>query len=325
MPTALRKFPILLFVLTTSVLCSRAWSQTTNAAPVNAVDTYMHEGAAAGSRGDLDGAIAAFTEAIKADPTLADAYVKRGMALFFQHKTTDALADFDKAIQLNPKDAEAYYQRGSTKGEAADFDGALADFNQAIELQPNYAMAFYNRGHVKYFKGDLKGALDDLNQAITLNPKHAPSYWVRGVVQLAQESPAPALADFKESLKDGFAYGAFWVWIDQKENSDRAVADNNLAAATSNSPLFKPNDWPSTLAGFLLGKVTQDQLVAKARESDDVPAHLCEAWFYIGMSNRFLGDIKSAKVNFQQAIDTGSNQSEEMVEARRELAFLQSE
>ena len=329
MPKAPRNFLVLLSILTASLPASLAWSQATNAAPAAAPSSAtddMTKGADFGSHGDLDGAITAFTAAINADPTLAIAYTKRGMALALQHKFTEALADLDKAIQLDPKEQEAYYQRGSVKGEKGDFDGALADFNQAIELAPGYAMAFYNRGHVKYFKGDLKGALDDLNQAITLNPKHAPSYWMRGVVQLAQSDHAAALADFKESLKDGFTYGAYWLWIVQTEDGDGAIARNNLEVASANTGMFKPDDWPTDLVNFLIGKLPQDQLMARAKAGgDDTQARLCEAWFYIGMTNRFLGDAKTAKDDFQQAIDTGSIQSEEWVEAKRQLALIQSE
>ena len=47
-----------------------------------------------------------------------------------------AIADYTQAIQLNPKYAPAYYNRGSAWGNKGDFDRAIADYSQAILLDP---------------------------------------------------------------------------------------------------------------------------------------------------------------------------------------------
>jgi tetratricopeptide (TPR) repeat protein len=54
------------------------------------------------AKGELDNAIADYTEAIKFDPTYDEAYFSRGRA---RHKKGDdegAIADYTKTIQLSP-------------------------------------------------------------------------------------------------------------------------------------------------------------------------------------------------------------------------------
>ena len=59
-----------------------------------------------------------------------------------------AIADFNQAIKINPNYAQAYNNRGGIRYELGDKQGAIADFNQAIKINPNYANAYYDRGCV---------------------------------------------------------------------------------------------------------------------------------------------------------------------------------
>ncbi|MBV8280435.1 MAG: tetratricopeptide repeat protein [Candidatus Eremiobacteraeota bacterium] len=82
-----------------------------------------------------------------------------------------ALADFNQAIKLNPKFSGAYDNRGNIKRKKGYLNGALVDINQAIRLDPKNAIAYKNRGRVKEEKGDLEGANADFNQAVKLGLK----------------------------------------------------------------------------------------------------------------------------------------------------------
>jgi lipoprotein NlpI len=283
-------------------------------------ESWVKFGVANGSKGDLDGAISAFNQAIKIDPKDPAAYYNRALALSLQYKLREAIADCDKAIQLAPKYKEAFYERGTLRGREGDFDAAIRDFSRVLELDSAYASAYYNRGHAKYFKGDLEGALADINQSIALDPNPAYSYFIRGLIQHAQGDRPEADADFQKSAGLGYPYAALWAWIGKMEDGQRGVAQQDLTQALT-QPQFKPNDWPTQIAGFLLEKLTQDQLVAKSAEGEANEANnqLCEAWFYAGMSRRLAGDAPGARECFLKAAATGAKGSEEFVEANREL------
>jgi lipoprotein NlpI len=302
---------------------TNADSPATNPA-ASPADPLVQQGVASGIKGDLNGAIAAFNQAIKVDPNYAPAYDKRGFAFSLENKLDDAISDYDQAIQLDPNNVDAYYHRGVAKGQQGDFDGAIADFSQVIELHPQSPPAYYNRGHAKYFKGDLDGATSDLDQAIGMASDYASAYFIRGLVRRAQGDETNAGLDFQTSADDGFYYGAFWLWIVKMETSEQAAASKALSDYAAKPGFFKNDAWASSLADFLLGKITQDQLIAKAQATSVTNERLCEAWFYSGMARYFSGDTKGAQDSFQKAIATQAKGAEVVMEAQRELTKLKA-
>jgi Flp pilus assembly protein TadD len=59
-----------------------------------------------------------------------------------------ALAAFDEAIRLRPSSARAFLWRGRAWTQKGDLDRALDDFNQAIKFDPLNDQAFSGRGEV---------------------------------------------------------------------------------------------------------------------------------------------------------------------------------
>ncbi len=133
----------------------------------------VEQGLTKSDKGDLDGAIADFNQALKLDPNFVRALGNRGNAQKDKGDLDGALADFSRIIELDPKSAHAYAGRAEVKRNKGDLDGAIADFNRAIELDPKDAAAYAARGRVKHDKGDLDGATADFNQALKLDPSLA--------------------------------------------------------------------------------------------------------------------------------------------------------
>jgi tetratricopeptide (TPR) repeat protein len=95
-------------------------------------------------RGDFDGAIADFDQAIELAPDRPDIYFDRALAKEMQNDLVGAVADFDQAIALNPQHASLYCVRGIAKQYLGKLDEARADYDQAIAINPQLAvpMAF---------------------------------------------------------------------------------------------------------------------------------------------------------------------------------------
>jgi tetratricopeptide (TPR) repeat protein len=66
----------------------------------------------------------------------AVSYFDRGLAKQKKGDLDGAMADYDQAIKLNPIYAAAYSSRGLVRQMKGDLDGAMADSNQAIKLSP---------------------------------------------------------------------------------------------------------------------------------------------------------------------------------------------
>jgi tetratricopeptide (TPR) repeat protein len=209
---------------------------------------YVARGLAWQKKGDLDRALADYTEAIKINPKDALAYNNRGM---LYGDSDRAIADFTAAIAIDPlpRSDEAYSRRGNAIVakrdvnvyenralallERSDFDGAIADFDSAINLDPNGADSFNGRGAALRAKGELDRAKADFSYAIKLDRTHMGAYYNRGLVEVAKGELDPAVADFTAALRldsdfiDGYE-GRAEAFL-AKTDPEHAIADLDQA------------------------------------------------------------------------------------------------
>jgi Flp pilus assembly protein TadD len=68
------------------------------------------------------------------DPISPTLYRNSGNAKLAKGDTNGALADYNQAIKINPKNAVAYEDRGTAKERNGDLDGALTDYGIAEAL-----------------------------------------------------------------------------------------------------------------------------------------------------------------------------------------------
>jgi len=64
-------------------------------------EAFNNRGAARQDKGDLNGAIADFSRAVKLEPGYAEAYANRGLALLLQHRDKNAQRDLQRSLKLN--------------------------------------------------------------------------------------------------------------------------------------------------------------------------------------------------------------------------------
>ena len=89
--------------------CS-ALIQSGTVSPQNIPIVYNNRGVAYRVKGDLDRAIADYSEAIKLDPDYEVAYHNRGRAYFAKREIDRAITDYDQALRINPRYRFAYRQ-----------------------------------------------------------------------------------------------------------------------------------------------------------------------------------------------------------------------
>ncbi len=118
--------------------------------------------------GDLDGAIASLSEAIKTSPT-ASAYNDRGIAHLLKGQFDTALADYDEAIKLDGKNGDALNNRAWTYYKTSQNQKALADADKAVSLIGDKAYVWDTRGHIHEALGDRDAAKADFVKALSLD------------------------------------------------------------------------------------------------------------------------------------------------------------
>lgn len=134
-------------------------------------------GLAAHGRGDHQGAIKRYTQAIDSGSlskaNLAIAHNNRGNAYDDEGDTASAVADYDRAIRLDAAFTEAYFNRAYALYRLGRMDAALRDFDRAIQLDPLNASAYFNRSFTHAAKGNYKKAVADVEKALELSPHNS--------------------------------------------------------------------------------------------------------------------------------------------------------
>jgi tetratricopeptide (TPR) repeat protein/serine/threonine protein kinase len=286
--------------------------------PVNRAEDHVQRGIAASSKGDDDGAIQAFSEAIRLDPNCARAYAHRGAIHDRQRRLALAIKDYQEALRLdptlagtwNPRLAGVYVDRGRAASEKGQYDEAIGDFSEGIKLDPNNAQAHHARGVARGRKGDLDQAIADFSEALRLDPKSAPSANSRGYAYLRKGDLDRALADLSEAIRlDPKLARAYHNRGDvhvKKSSHDRAIADFNEAlrldpklARTVGSKCARAY---SSRGWSALNRKEFDQAIADYNQALRLDAALPQAFLNRGVAYYRKGDLDRAFADFSETI-----------------------
>jgi tetratricopeptide (TPR) repeat protein len=129
---------------------------------------YHHaRGANARHRGDHAAAAAAFSAALKLEPTHKTARANRAYARRKIGDFVGARRDYTKALEDAPT-AKLYNARAYCSAKLEKFDAAVADYTEALRLDPANAHALHNRGILYDRLGRDDEAARDFERALEL-------------------------------------------------------------------------------------------------------------------------------------------------------------
>jgi tetratricopeptide (TPR) repeat protein len=260
--------------------------------------------------GDLDRAIADYTQAIRLDPNLAVAYILRGNAYSEKGNIDQDIADCTQAIRIDPNLTVAYYSRGNGYLLKRDYNRAIADYTQAIHLDPNFANVYSTRGYAYYNKGDYDRAIADFTQAILLNPNDAVVYNNHGHTYYGNVDYNRAFAAGWLNPNNniayyyrGLAYFRHGVVNDNKGDYDRAIADYTQALR------LDPNDANAYYwRGYVYSnKGDYDLAIADYTQSLRLDPNDASVYYWRGSAYRNKEDYDQAIADYTQAIRIDPN------------------
>lgn len=98
------------------------------------------------NQADFDGAVAAYTSRIEANPNSGEAHRQLGEIHFLQGRDEQALAEFLTATWLDPRDAKAYAAAGQVQVRLLEYADASVSLERALSLDPGLREARYALG-----------------------------------------------------------------------------------------------------------------------------------------------------------------------------------
>jgi tetratricopeptide (TPR) repeat protein len=152
-------------------------------------------------KGDTDGAIQQYGEAIKIKPDFVGAQVNLGYALARRGRFDEAISHYEQAVKLKPDSAEAHNDLGHALVEKGRFDDAIAHYQKAIQFKPDSADAFNNLGAVYATMGRIDEAISQYQHAIRLRPGFANAHYNLAAELGHKGQIEQSILEFREAIR----------------------------------------------------------------------------------------------------------------------------
>ncbi len=129
---------------------------------------------------------------------------KAGNEAYTRGDYNGAIIAYTEAIEFDNSNAAAYLYRGSAFGTLGDYMKSAADYTNAIRLDGNNANAYVGRGIAYYYMGNYAAAVADLTAAIQADPQNAKAYYTRSVCYSALYRGYEAREDYETAYRLGW-------------------------------------------------------------------------------------------------------------------------
>ena len=159
-------------------------------------------------KGDIDGAIAEYREALRQEPNYDSAHLGLCHALDGKGELDAAITECREAVRLGPRSDINHAALGNILFRKHDIDGAIAEYREANQLMPgspktDTSPAFPGHhtelGNVLTWKNDWASAAHEFREALRLDPDDDTAHYGLGWALEHQGDRRSALAEYRKA------------------------------------------------------------------------------------------------------------------------------
>jgi tetratricopeptide (TPR) repeat protein len=190
-------------------------------------------------RGELEPALALFTQAAKGSPNAPSVHADLGYWLLKAEKPDDAVRALEKAALLDPQSALIALNLGAAKRRAGDAAGAEKEFRRALELRESFSEARLALGRLLVKQGAVNEAIElfKLASRTGANDDRAEAFFGLGRAYVQVNRTDDAVRAFDEAVNRAPSSAALrtriaiaWLATGKKEDAARALEPAARAA-----------------------------------------------------------------------------------------------
>jgi len=130
----------------------------------------LDEGDAAMQKGDLQKALAIYSEAKYKEPENAETLFKMGYVLAQQNRDDEALEYYKEALALDETDTYIHQAMASLYRKMGEYASARNHLERSLELDENNPITYYNYGNLLVDMKQLDAAKEMYKKALALDP-----------------------------------------------------------------------------------------------------------------------------------------------------------
>lgn len=155
-------------------------------------------------KGDMEGAVGAYSRGLALKPHRADAHINLGFALEKMGRGDEAMAHFKEASRLIPHDPTAYYNIGDFYYQSGRMEQAVEYFKEALRIAPKDVKTLFMMGSVMAKQGKLDAALGYYEEALALDPESIPGHYNMACVLARKKEIGRAVESLHKAIEAGF-------------------------------------------------------------------------------------------------------------------------
>jgi tetratricopeptide (TPR) repeat protein len=178
---------------------------------------YQNRGLYRQNKGNLQGALEDYNEAVKVEPRSITAPLTRGIIKGQMGDFKGGIEDINRSIAIADTSYDQFFQRGYLEEQLGDVQSAIADYNKALQMKPDFFLAYNNRGSMKERMGDKEGALQDFSAAIRYNPDFAQAYSNTALIYYQYADYAQALHYLDLAIRHAQKYDEKQLYESRKQ------------------------------------------------------------------------------------------------------------
>lgn len=224
----------------------------------SSASVYSNRGTALLMLKDFQGALEAYTAAIKVAPDLVDLYINKSKALQRLGRNSEALLSLDHAISLEQNSLNALFERAGLLREMKRYNQALADLKIYINHKPDDQIALTLAGALHSDLKNHKESYEFFRRAHAMSPSD-PDLSINLAVSMA------SIGDMSEAIQmlravasahpgKNIALANLSEILFSAGNANEACAIANKAS--QNGFMWYANDWNASFVetcGIILG------------------------------------------------------------------------
>lgn len=133
-------------------------------------------------KGDWDGAVKKYEEALRVNPSYALAHSNLGFALNRLAKHDEAIEVLTEGLAMTADPVLTHRMldaRGFAKSKIRDYEGAIVDFSEALKFVATNPRVYYHRAESQTLVNKFNDAYNDVLLALRLDPAFRPAVRLR--------------------------------------------------------------------------------------------------------------------------------------------------
>lgn len=199
------------------------------------------------TQGKYAQAIAAYQDAIKADPQNPALYLSLSRLQIFAARYDEAVSNAGNAMLLSPNSPQAMVLQAWAKGMGGNYSGAEETINSAVQVDPTNALAYAVKSIILSMR-DLAGqakaetrdqAIEASRTAESMAPEMLETHWARGLILEITANYAEAQAQYQSAIQINDKIPDLHISLGRTyralQDSEKAIEEFNRANALNPS------------------------------------------------------------------------------------------